>query len=242
MHDAGRWHNREVNMTTQGKRYKADRSKVDPQQKYGIDAALALLDSFGKAKFDEAVDVAIRLGIDPKQTDQGVRGAIVLPHGIGKKLRVLVFAKGDKAKEAEEAGADSVGGEDLVEKINGGWFEFDKVIATPDMMGVVGRMGKVLGPRGLMPNPKLGTVTMDVKKAVAEQKAGKVEFRIDKAAIVHAPIGRRSFGAAKLKDNLLALIEAVNKAKPAAAKGTYIKSMAISSTMSPGIRLDVTNL
>ncbi|MFA4974176.1 MAG: 50S ribosomal protein L1, partial [bacterium] len=179
---------------------------------------------------------------DPKQTDQGVRGAIVLPHGIGKKLRVLVFAKGDKAKEAEEAGADSVGGEDLVEKINGGWFEFDKVIATPDMMGVVGRMGKVLGPRGLMPNPKLGTVTMDVKKAVAEQKAGKVEFRIDKAAIVHAPIGRRSFGAAKLKDNLLALIEAVNKAKPAAAKGTYIKSMAISSTMSPGIRLDVTNL
>ena len=229
-------------MTTQGKRYNSDRGKVDPQKKYGLDEALAFLEGFGKAKFDETVDVAIRLGIDPKQTDQGVRGAIVLPHGIGKKLRVLVFAKGDKAKEAEDAGADVVGADDVVEKIGGGWFEFDKVIATPDMMGVVGKLGKVLGPRGLMPNPKLGTVTMDVKKAVAEQKAGKVEFRIDKAAIVHAPVGKRSFGAAKLKDNVLALIEAVNKAKPSSAKGAYIKSMAISSTMSPGIRLDVTNM
>jgi len=229
-------------MKTQGKRYNADRGKVDPQKKYGLDEALAFLDGFAKAKFDETVDMAIRLGIDPKQTDQGVRGAIVLPHGIGKKLRVLVFAKGDKAKEAEDAGADIVGADDVVEKINGGWFDFDKVIATPDMMGVVGKLGKVLGPRGLMPNPKLGTVTMDIKKAVAEQKAGKVEFRIDKAAIVHAPVGKRSFGAAKLKDNVLALVEAVNKAKPSSAKGTYIKSMAISSTMSPGIRLDVSNM
>ncbi|MBN1283747.1 MAG: 50S ribosomal protein L1 [Proteobacteria bacterium] len=229
-------------MTKQGKRYKADRAKVDTQKKHGLDEALSILDGFGKAKFDETVDVALRLGIDAKQTDQSVRGAVVLPHGIGKKVRVLVFAKGDKAKEAEDAGADVVGGEELVEKIQGGWFEFDKVVASPDMMGVVGRLGKVLGPRGLMPNPKLGTVTADIKRAVAEQKAGKVEFRIDKASIVHAPVGKRSFGAAKLKDNVLALVEAINKAKPAAAKGTYLKSMAISATMTPGIRIDVTNL
>jgi large subunit ribosomal protein L1 len=225
-----------------GKRYGADRQKVDPQKRYGIDEALKIIDGFGKAKFDETVDVAIRLGIDPKQSDQTVRGAVSLPHGIGKKVRVAVFAKGDKVKEAEDAGADVVGGDDLAEKVQGGWLEFDKVIATPDMMGVVGRLGKVLGPKGLMPNPKLGTVTMDVARAVAEQKAGKVEFRIDKAAIVHAPFGKKSFGPVKLKDNLMALIEAVNKARPASAKGAYIKSMAISATMSPGVRIDVNKL
>jgi len=221
-----------------GKRYRADREKVDPQKKFSLDEALETIDSFKKAKFDETVDVAIRLGIDPKQTDQAVRGAVVLPHGLGKKVRVLVFAKGDKAKEAEEAGAEVVGAEELAEKIQGGWFDFDKVVATPDMMGVVGRLGKVLGPRGLMPNPKLGTVTMDVARAVNEQKAGKVEFRIEKGAIIHAPVGKRSFGTAKLRDNILALMDAVKKAKPAAAKGAYIRSMAVSTTMSPGIRIE----
>ncbi|MFA5811830.1 MAG: 50S ribosomal protein L1 [bacterium] len=221
-----------------GKRYKKDFEKTDPQERVSLDKALATLEGFGKTKFDETVDIAIRLGIDPKQTDQGVRGAVSLPHGIGKKVRVAVFAKGEKLAEAEKAGADVFGGDDLAERVQGGWMEFDKVIATPDMMGTVGKLGKVLGPRGLMPNPKLGTVTFDVAKAVAEQKAGKVEFRIDKAAIVHAPVGKRSFGSAKLKDNILALIEAVNKAKPAAAKGTYIRSVALSATMSPGIRLD----
>ncbi len=225
-------------MAGPGKRYKKDSEKVDSQKHVSLDEALAVLDGFGKAKFDETVDIAIRLGIDPKQTDQMVRGAISLPHGIGKKLRVAVFAKGEKVSEAEKAGADVVGGEDLAEKVQGGWMEFDKVIATPDMMGVVGKLGKVLGPRGLMPNPKLGTVTFDVAKAVAEQKAGKVEFRVDKAAIIHAPVGKRSFGPAKLKDNIIALIDAINKAKPAAAKGTYLRSLALSATMSPGIRLD----
>lgn len=222
-----------------GKRYKADREKVDAQQKLNLDEALAKLETFNKAKFDETVDVAVRLGVDAKQTDQMVRSAVVLPHGLGKKVRVLVFAKGDKAREAEEAGAEFVGAEDLAEKIQGGWFDFDKIVAAPDMMGVVGRLGKVLGPRGLMPNPKLGTVTMDIGKAVEEQKAGKVAFRIEKGAIVHAPVGKRSFGAAKLKDNILVLIEAIKKAKPSAAKGTYIKSMALSATMTPGIRVDV---
>lgn len=224
-----------------GKKYNTDRQKVDSQRKYNLEEALSILDSFGKAKFDETVDVAIRLGIDPKQTDQMVRGAVSLPHGIGKKVHVVVFAKGDKAKEALDAGADEAGSDELVAKVEGGWLEFDKAIATPDMMGMVGKLGKVLGPRGLMPNPKLGTVTFDVAKAVAEQKAGKVEFRIDKAGIIHAPVGKRSFGAAKLKGNILALMEAVNKAKPSSAKGTYITSMAISATMTPGIRLDASS-
>lgn len=221
-----------------GKRYRADRQKVDAEKKYSLDEALAILEGFGKAKFDEMVDVAIRLGVDPKQTDQMVRGAIALPHGIGKKVRVVVFAKGEKQQEARDAGADEAGAEDLVAKVEGGWLDFDKAIATPDMMGMVGKLGKVLGPRGLMPNPKLGTVTFDVAKAVAEQKAGKIEFRIEKAAIIHAPVGKRSFGAAKLKDNILALVEAVGKARPSSAKGTYIRSMALSATMAPGIRLD----
>lgn len=221
-----------------GKRYSADRKKVDSQKRYSLEEALNILEGFGKAKFDETVDVAIRLGIDPKQTDQSVRGACSLPHGIGRKVRVAVFAKGEKVQEALSAGADVAGSEDLVAKVEGGWFEFDKVIATPDMMGLVGKLGKVLGPRGLMPNPKLGTVTFDVAKAVTEQKAGKVEFRIDKASIVHAAIGKRSFGASKLKDNILAFIDAINKAKPPAAKGAYICSMAISATMTPGVRID----
>ena len=229
-------------MSRYGKRYRGDREKVDPENRLSLDEALALLEGFGKVKFDETVDISLRLGIDAKQTDQMVRGAVVLPHGLGKKVRVLVFAKGDKAKEAEEAGADIVGADEIGEKIKGGWLDFDKIVATPDMMSVVGKLGKVLGPRGLMPNPKLGTVTMDVKKAVTEQKAGKVQFRLDKAAIIHAPVGKRSFGAAKLRDNIKTLIDAINKAKPAAAKGTYLKTMAISATMTPGIRVDVTKL
>ncbi|MFH0798692.1 MAG: 50S ribosomal protein L1 [Pseudomonadota bacterium] len=225
-----------------GKRYKADRGKVDSEKKYPLDEALKILEGFGKAKFDETVDIAVRLGIDPKQTDQGVRGACSLPHGIGKKVRVAVFAKGEKIKEAIDAGADEAGADELVARVEGGWFDFDKAVATPDMMGMVGKLGKVLGPRGLMPNPKLGTVTFDVAKAVTEQKAGKVEFRIDKAAIVHAPVGKRSFGAAKLKDNIMAIIDAVNKAKPSSAKGTYICSLALSATMTPGIRIDTAGL
>lgn len=225
-----------------GKRYKSDREKVDSEKKYGLDEALETLGGFGKAKFDETVDVAIRLGIDPKQTDQMVRGACSLPHGIGKNVRVVVFAKGEKVEEAKNAGADEAGADELLQKVEGGWTDFDKAIATPDMMGAVGKLGKVLGPRGLMPNPKLGTVTFDIAKAVAEQKAGKVEFRLDKAGIVHAPVGKRSFGAARLKENILALIDAVNKAKPSSAKGTYICSVAISATMTPGVRVDASQL
>lgn len=221
-----------------GKRYKKDRELVDSEKVYALDEALDVLESFSKVKFDEAVDVAINLGVDAKQTDQLVRGAISLPHGIGKTVRVAVFAIGEKAKEAEEAGADVVGGEELAQKIQAGWLEFDKTIATPDMMVTVGKLGKVLGPRGMMPNPKLGTVTSDVAKAVKETKGGKVEFRIDKAAIVHAPIGKRSFGKQKLKENLQALLDAVVKAKPAAAKGVYLRKVSLSATMTPGVQVD----
>jgi large subunit ribosomal protein L1 len=229
-------------MTAHGKKYRADRKQVDSEKRYTLDEALNILEKFQKAKFDETVDISLRLGIDAKQTDQMVRGACSLPHGIGKKVRVAVFAKGDKIKEAQDAGADVVGADDLAEKIQGGWMDFDKAIATPDMMGVVGKLGKVLGPRGLMPNPKLGTVTMDVAKAVAEQKAGKVEFRVEKASIVHAPVGKRSFGPEKLRDNIKALIDAINKAKPSSSKGIYIQALAISATMTPGIRVDVNSL
>ncbi len=222
-----------------GKKYTSNDTKVDHDKRYPLEEALKVLDGFEKAKFDEMVDIAIRLGVDPKQTDQQVRGACTLPHGIGKKVRVAVFAKGEKQREATDAGADAVGGDDLAEKINGGWLEFDATIATPDMMGVVGKLGKVLGPRGLMPNPKLGTVTFDIAKAVKEVKAGKVEFRTDKAGVVHVPVGKRSFGQEKLKDNINALLEVLVKARPASVKGNFIRSMAISSTMSPGIRLDV---
>ena len=220
------------------KKYQEDRKKVDPEKRYSLDQALEILESFSKAKFDESVDVALRLGIDAKQSDQVIRGAVGLPNGTGKKVRVAVFAKAEKVKEAEDAGADIVGSDDLVQKIQGGWLEFDTTIATPDMMGLVGKLGKVLGPRGLMPNPKLGTVTNDLVKAIQETKAGKVEFRTDKAGIVHAPVGKRSFGQQKLKENISTLIEAVVKAKPASSKGTYLQVISISGTMTPGVFID----
>jgi len=216
-------------------------AKVE-QRVYPLRDALQLAKDASFVKFDETVEIAMRLGVDPKHADQMVRGTVVLPHGLGKTSRVLVFASGEKMKEAEEAGADFVGGEDLGKKIEGGWLEFDAVVATPDMMRVVGRLGKVLGPRGLMPNPKAGTVTLDVAKAVQEIKAGKVEFRVDKTGIIHAPLGKLSFGTEKLTENAEALIGAVVKAKPAAAKGKYVKGMSLSSTMGPGIKLDEASL
>lgn len=225
-------------MSAMGKKYKASVEKVDAEKKYVIEEAFKILEGFSKAKFDETVDVSVNLGVDPKKSDQMVRGATPLPHGLGKSVSVLVFAKGDKAKEASEAGADFVGAEDLVEKIQGGWMEFDKVVATPDMMGTVSKLGRVLGPRGLMPNPKLGTVSMEVGKVVKEQKAGKVEFRVEKGAIIHAPIGKRSFGSDKLKENFNALLDAVQRAKPSGAKGVYIRGLAISATMTPSVRVD----
>ena len=223
----------------QGKRFRKSLETVDRDRVYTLVEAVDLIKGFGETKFDESVDLSINLGVDPRHADQMVRGAIVLPHGIGKETRVLVFAKGAKEKEAQDAGADYVGGEDLAKKIQDeGWLEFERVIATPDMMSVVGRLGKVLGPRGLMPNPKLGTVTMDVGTAVSENKAGKVEYRVDKTGIVHAVVGKRSFSAEKIIDNATALIEAVLKAKPPAAKGIYMKKISISTTMGPGIRVD----
>ena len=221
-----------------GKKYKEASGLIDINKRYTVEEACALVGKTGKKKFDETVDIAIKLGVDPKHADQMVRGAVVLPHGIGKTVRVAVFAKGDKAKEAEAAGADIVGAEDLAAKVAEGWLEFDKAIATPDMMGVVGRLGKVLGPRGLMPNPKVGTVTADVARAVRETKAGKVEFRAEKAGIVHAPVGKASFDAKKLQDNVSALLEVIMKAKPSSAKGVYLKGVSISTTMGPGIKLD----
>lgn len=225
-----------------GKKYKSVESKVDRLKKYPLEEALEVLPQVKFSKWDETVDVAVRLGVDPKQGDQMVRGATSLPHGLGKKVRVVVFAKGEKQKEAQAAGADEVGAEDLITKIEGGWMDFDKTIATPDMMGVVSRLGKVLGPRGLMPNPKLGTVTFDVAKAVQAVKAGQVEYKVDKAGNVHAPVGKVSFGKEKLKENILALMESIIRAKPATSKGTYLKSVTLSSTMSPGIRLDPAQL
>ena len=221
-----------------GKRIKAAKAAVDRNKLYELDAALEVLLGVGPAKFDESVDLAIRMGVDPRKSDQMVRGTVVLPNGTGKTVRVLVFAKGDKEKEAQEAGADLVGAEDMVKKIQEGWLDFDKAIATPDMMGQVGRLGKILGPRGMMPNPKLGTVTQDVARAVRELKGGKIEFKVDKGANVHCPIGRRSFGKDKLKANILALFEALNKAKPDTAKGTYVKNFSISTTMGAGIKVD----
>jgi large subunit ribosomal protein L1 len=226
-------------MPAHSKRYRAGLESIDRSKLYGLAEAVGLLKDCPGAKFDESVDIALNLGVDPKHADQMVRGAIVLPHGTGRSVRILVFAKGDKEKEAEDAGADYVGGEDLAKKIRDeGWLDFERVIATPDMMSVVGRLGKVLGPRGLMPNPKLGTVTPDVARAVSESKAGKVEFRVDKNGIIHVSIGRKSFDAAKLTDNATAIIDAVLKAKPAVAKGTYLQKIAISTTMGPGIRVD----
>jgi len=229
-------------MKRRSKKYRTLREKVTPGKAYPIEEALKLLCELKAAKFDEAVDVAMRLGVDARKSEQMVRGTTLLPHGLGKAVRVLVFAKGEKEKEAQAAGADFVGAEDMIKKIQEGWLEFDQAIATPDMMGQVSKLGKVLGPRGLMPNPKVGTVTFDVAKAVTEAKAGKVEFRTEKAGIVHCPIGKLSFGFEKLKDNLTTLAEQVNRSKPDSAKGTYIRSMVISSTMGPGIKIDPLSL
>src|SRR5205809_2268901 len=225
-------------MPVMTKRIKATEALIDRAKPYSVEEAMDIVKKAPAAKFDETVDVSIRLGVDPKHADQMVRGAIVLPHGIGKTVRVAVFAKGEKEREAREAGADVVGAEDLVERVQGGWMEFDTAIATPDLMGQVGRLGKVLGPRGLMPNPKLGTVTFDIARAVREAKAGKVEFRVDKAGNVHTPIGKHSFPAPHLVANAMALIEAIVRAKPAAAKGTYLRSLTISTTMGPGVPID----
>ena len=224
--------------TMVSKRYDTAAGKIAADKQYSLDEAIGVLKSMPAAKFDESVDLSFRLGVDPKHADQMVRGAVVLPHGIGKTVRVAVFAKGEREREAREAGADVVGAEDLVERVQGGWMEFDTAIATPDLMGQVGRLGKVLGPRGLMPNPKLGTVTFDVSRAVREAKAGKIEFRVDKAGNVHTPVGKRSFNEQQLRDNAMALIEAIVRAKPAAAKGTYLRSLTVSSTMSPGVPVD----
>ncbi|NCP04065.1 MAG: 50S ribosomal protein L1, partial [Deltaproteobacteria bacterium] len=209
---------------------------------YPLDEALALLKQSVFAKFDETVDVSIRLGVDPRKADQMVRGAVVLPNGLGKDVRVLVFAKGEKLLEAEAAGADFVGGDDLAEKIQGGWFDFDTAIAAPDMMGVVGKIGRLLGPRGLMPNPKVGTVTLDIARAVKEAKSGKIEYRVEKAGIIHAPVGKVSFDAQKLRENLLSLVDVLMKVKPSTSKGIYLKKIAISSTMGPGIFVDVADV
>lgn len=225
-----------------GKKYKAALEKVDRTKRYRLDDALDLLDQTKVAKWDETIDVAVRLGVDPKQGDQMVRGVAALPHGLGKKVRVIVFAKGEKQKEAREAGAEEVGAEDLIEKIEKGWLDFDKTIATPDMMGLVSRLGKVLGPRGLMPNPKLGTVTFDLAKAIESVKAGQVEYKVDKAGIVHAPIGKSSFGKDKLKDNMTTLMDSIIRAKPATSKGVYLRSVTLSTTMGPGIKLDPNDL
>ena len=222
-----------------GKNYIESAKLVDKNALYTPVEAMELAVKTAKAKFDETIELAVRLGVDPRHADQQVRGAVVLPHGTGKTVKVLVFAKGDKVKEAQEAGAEFVGAEDLVEKIQKeNWFDFDVVVATPDMMGVVGRLGRVLGPKGLMPNPKSGTVTFDVAKAVQEIKAGKVEYRVDKTSIVHVPLGKKSFGAEKLAENFKVLMEALIKVKPAAAKGQYIKSISVSSTMGPGVKVN----
>lgn len=225
-----------------GKKYAEAVKLIDKEAVYDVADAVALVKKAASAKFDETVEVAVRLGVDVKKADQQLRGAVVLPHGTGKVSRVLVFAKGDKAKEAEAAGADFVGDEDLINKINQGWFDFDVVVATPDMMASVGKLGRVLGPKGLMPNPKTGTVTFDVKKAVDEIKAGKIEYRTDKAGNIHAPIGKVSFGEDKLLDNFFVLIDTLQKAKPAAAKGQYIRNVAISSTMGPGVKVNTAKL
>jgi large subunit ribosomal protein L1 len=225
-------------MLKKGKRILEAKAKIEPGKRYSLKEAAEIVTSTAATKFDETVDAAIRLGVNPAHADQMVRGSVVLPHGLGKTVRILVFAKGEKEKEALEAGADLVGNDDIIEKIKGGWMEFDRVIATPDMMGSVGKIGKILGPRGLMPNPKVGTVTFEVAKAVNELKAGKVEFRVEKAGIVHSPVGKVSFGAEKLRENLSALLETIIKLKPASSKGIYIKSISLSSTMGVGVRID----
>jgi large subunit ribosomal protein L1 len=225
-------------MANQGKRYKESTAKIDRSKRYNFDEAVELAVSCGTAKFDETVDVAVRLGVDPRHADQMVRGTVVLPNGIGKEVRVAVFAKGEKGKEALDAGADSVGADDLVEKVQKGWLDFDKAIATPDMMGSVGKLGRILGPRGMMPNAKLGTVTFEIARAVKEVKAGKIDFKVEKAGIVHAPVGKVSFGPQKLRENIAAFLDTIQRLKPASSKGTYLRSIAISTTMGPGIKVD----
>jgi len=228
-------------MRSRGKKYQAARQQV-PTRPHKIEEAVPLIQKVKYTKFDETVELSVRLGVDPKHSDQMVRGTVVLPHGLGKAKRVLVIANAEKQREAKDAGADEAGGEELVDKINGGWMDFDAVVATPDMMRAVGKLGKVLGPRGLMPNPKTGTVTPDVTKAVTEIKAGKVEFRVDKAGVVHAPVGKISFAADRLIANAHALMESIVKAKPAAAKGKYLKSVTMSSTMGPGVLIDTSHV
>lgn len=225
-------------MATNGKRFSAAREKVERNKLYSLPEALDMARSTAGAKFDETVEIAIRLGVDPRKSDQMIRGSVVLPRGLGKSVSVLVFAKGEKEMEARDSGADHVGGEDMAEKIQGGWLEFDSVLATPDMMAVVGKIGKILGPRGLMPSPKSGSVSFDVARMVRDAKAGKVDFRVDKAGIVHAAIGKASFDTASLVENAGALLEAVQRMRPASAKGTYMRSVSVSSTMGPGVKVD----
>jgi len=225
-------------MASIGKKYSEARSKVDREKRYDMEEALDILPQISYAKFDETVELALRLGVDPRHSEQMVRGSVALPNGLGKKVRILVFAKGQKEKEAQDAGADYVGAEDLIEKIQKGWADFDKTISTPDMMGMVSKLGKILGPKGLMPNPKVGTVTFDIAKTVKEMKAGRVEFRVDKAGNLHVSVGKISFGKEKLLENINSLLEAVIRLKPPSSKGTYIKGIAVSATMSPGIKID----
>jgi large subunit ribosomal protein L1 len=229
-------------MSKIAKKLREASASVDRAKSYPLSEGIELVKKACYAKFDETVDISVRLGVDPRHADQMVRGAVVLPNGLGKTVRVLVFAKGEKEREALDAGADYVGAEDLVAKIQEGWFEFDTAIATPDMMGVVGKIGKLLGPRGLMPNPKVGTVTFDIGRAVKESKSGKIEFRVEKAGIIHAPVGKVSFEGEKLQENILALLDALMKAKPSAAKGTYVKKISLSSTMGPGVRVDTSDV
>src|SRR5918999_3927317 len=226
-------------MSVNGKAYNNVKAKVDREKRYPLEEGLKLAKETARAKFDETVEMALRLGVDPRQADQNVRGTVSLPHGMGKVVRVLAFAKGDKEKEAQEAGADFVGSEDLIKKISEGWVDFDKSVATPDMMAAVGRIGKILGPRGLMPNPKTGTVTPDIARAVKEIKAGKLEFRVDKAGIVHVPVGKASFGAEQLVENATAVLLSILRSKPASAKGNYVKGVTVATTMGPGIKIDL---
>jgi large subunit ribosomal protein L1 len=225
-------------MAEKGKKYREAKEKIDRTSKYELKQAIQVVTEISHTRFDETLDIAIRLGVNPRKADQMVRGTVVLPHGTGKTSRVLVFAKGEKAKEAEDAGAEYVGAEDLVEKIQGGWLDFDKAVATPDMMGQVGKLGKILGPRGMMPNPKVGTVTFDVARAINEIKGGKVEFRVEKGGIVHAPIGKVSFGVEKLTENARSLLDVVMRAKPPTSKGVYLRGIALSTTMGPGVKVD----
>jgi large subunit ribosomal protein L1 len=225
-------------MPKRGKKFKTARANIDPGKRYDFVEGLQLALESSYARFDESVDIAIRLGVDPRHADQMVRGTVVLPNGLGKEVRVLVFAKGEKVKEAMDAGADHAGGEELIDKIKEGWLEFDKTVATPDMMGQVGKIGKVLGPRGLMPNAKLGTVTFDVAKVIQEIKAGKVDFRVEKTGIVHAPVGKKSFGAEKLLQNISTLMDTIIRLKPTTAKGAYVRGIAVSTTMGPGVQID----